>query len=115
MQELLAMPDPPTAVFTANDMTAIGALHAAQKMGYIVGEDVSIVGMDDIAFAELTTPALTTLRLSRPEMAQAFFDALDNFGSQTENSGQQYKVTSNLVIRDSTGPMKTRKRQRAKP
>jgi DNA-binding LacI/PurR family transcriptional regulator len=113
IQELLVLNDPPTAVFTANDMTAIGALHAAQKMGYKVGEDISIIGLDDIAFAEMTTPALTTLRLSRPQMARAFFDALDYFGSRPSSIGQQYTVKTSLVIRDSTGPAKVKKNQRS--
>lgn len=106
--ELLALTDPPAAVFCANDMTEIGALHGAQKLGNIFGKDVSIVGLDDIAFAEITPPAPTTLRLSRSQIAQAFLDALDHFGPRTLKSGKQYKAATSLVIRDSTGPMRTR-------
>ncbi len=112
VQELLALSDPPTAILGANDMTAIGALHAAQRMGYRIGQDISIIGLDDIAFAEIIVPALTTLHLSRPRMARAFFDALDHFGEGVATEGQQYTITTRLVIRDSTGPVKAKKTRR---
>jgi DNA-binding LacI/PurR family transcriptional regulator len=112
VQELLALSDPPTAILAGNDMTAIGALHAAQRMGFHIGRDISIVGLDDIAFAEIIVPALTTLHLSRPQMARSFFDALDYFEPHVGAVGQQYTVTTSLVIRDSTGPVKVRKVRR---
>lgn len=62
MRVLLAQPEPPTAVFAAADMMAIGALRAAQAAGLRVPEDVSIVGFDDIEIAPLVDPPLTTIR-----------------------------------------------------
>lgn len=61
MCRLLDMPQPPTAVFAANDILAIGALKAAQAMQRHVPDDVSIIGMDDIYAAVMTSPALTTI------------------------------------------------------
>lgn len=61
MQRLLMLSAPPTAVFAANDVLAIGALKAAQSMHWTVPDDVSIVGMDDIYAAAMTSPALTTI------------------------------------------------------
>lgn len=60
--QLLALPHPPTAVFAANDILAIGALQAAQALGCRVPEELSIFGMDDIYAAATTSPPLTTVR-----------------------------------------------------
>jgi LacI family transcriptional regulator len=62
MRALLALPEPPTAVFAAADMMAIGAMRAVQAAGLRVPEDVSIVGFDDIEIAPLVDPPLTTIR-----------------------------------------------------
>lgn len=62
MRRLLAAPEPPTAVFAASDMMAIGALRALHEAGARVPDDVAVVGFDDIALAAHTQPPLTTLR-----------------------------------------------------
>jgi DNA-binding LacI/PurR family transcriptional regulator len=61
MQELLALPDPPTAVFAANDLLAIDALLFAIDAGLSVPDDVAIVGFDDIPEATIVRPRLTTI------------------------------------------------------
>jgi LacI family transcriptional regulator len=58
---LLVMKPRPTAIFASNDMLAIGALAAARALKLRCPDDVSIVGFDDLDFAELTEPALTTV------------------------------------------------------
>jgi LacI family transcriptional regulator len=77
MKELLALHEWPTAVLTANDLTAIGALKAVRNYGYSVPRDVSIVGFDDIEMSSIVEPTLTTLRLPRQELAQVFYAALE--------------------------------------
>ncbi len=57
-------------------MTAIGVLRAAYMGGLRVPQDLSVIGLDDIDFAEFTFPPLTTIRLSRADLARAAFDAL---------------------------------------
>ena len=57
-------------------MTAIGVLRAAYMDGLRVPEDLSVIGLDDIDFAEFTLPPLTTIRLSRADLAHAAFEAL---------------------------------------
>ena len=59
---LLALPDPPTAIFAFNDDTAIGAIQAARARGLRVPDDLSVVGFDDVEHATVVTPALTTVR-----------------------------------------------------
>jgi LacI family transcriptional regulator, galactose operon repressor len=61
MRRLLTLADPPTAVFCANDLMALGALDAARELGVAVPRDVAIAGFDDIEAAALSVPALTTV------------------------------------------------------
>lgn len=68
MKQLLTLPDKPTAVFAANDMMAIGAILAIKEMGLLVPENISVVGYDDITFAPMVFPQLTTIRQPLFEM-----------------------------------------------
>lgn len=61
VRRLLALPDPPTAIFAANDLSAIRAIEVARDLGLTVPEDLSVVGFDDIPEAARTTPPLTTI------------------------------------------------------
>ncbi len=94
----------PTAVVCSNDMTAIGVLRAAYMQGLRVPHDLSVVGLDDIAFAEYTLPPLTTIRLSRTDLARAAFNALCNQLENADNARLQreFLVSTSLVVRDST-------------
>lgn len=107
MTELLSLKDRPTAVLTANDLTAIGAVRAARDMGCSIPEDVSVIGFDDIELSDVIHPPLTTLRLSRREMAHTFFKALEHLKAHPQEMGEQYSVKTTLVIRQSTGPAKS--------
>lgn len=94
----------PTAVVCSNDMTAIGVLRAAYMKNLRVPQDLSVIGLDDIDFAEFTLPPLTTIRLSRADLARAAFDALS---AQLEDSGnprlqREFLVSTSLVVRGST-------------
>lgn len=61
-QALLSLPEPPDAIFAANDLSAIGAIQALQRAGRSVPADVAVVGFDDIPAATIVNPALTTIR-----------------------------------------------------
>jgi len=102
-ERLRALASQPTAVLCSNDMTAIGVLRAAYMGGLRVPEDLSVIGLDDIDFAEFTLPPLTTIRLSRADLARAAFDALR---AQTDGSvkiQREFLVSTSLVVRGSTG------------
>ena len=96
----------PTAVICSNDMTAIGVLRAAYLQGLRVPQDLSVIGLDDIDFAEFTLPPLTTIRLSRTDLARAAFDALRQHAENAGKSGLQreFLVSTSLVVRGSTAP-----------
>ena len=104
MAELLELTDRPTAILTANDLTAIGALRVIHKHGLSVPGDFSIVGFDDIDLSDVVYPPLTTLRLPRHELAEMVVGALDSFAENPHGVGKQYSIKTSLVVRSSTGP-----------
>jgi len=108
MTELLALSARPTAVIAANDLTAIGALRVIHNRGLSTPHDFSIIGFDDIELSDIVFPPLTTLRLSRHELAKTFVTALEALGNSPHRNGTQYKVETSLVTRNSTGPVKAR-------
>ncbi len=86
--ELMARPEPPTAVLCGNDVLAAGALRAAGAAGLSVPGDVSITGFDDIELAEIVTPPLTTVHVPHREMgrrAARFLVSLCNGSAATES------------------------------
>jgi LacI family transcriptional regulator len=101
--KLLAV-NPPTAIVSGNDLTAIGVLHCAYDLGLRVPQDLSVVGFDDILFAEYTQPALTTVAVPRAEIGRTAFEALWTMLSDPELKGREYRVGTNLVTRQSTAP-----------
>lgn len=103
-ERLQALQNRPTAVMCSNDMTAIGVLRAAYMAGLRVPQDLSVVGLDDIDFDEFTLPPLTTIRLSRIDLARAAFEALRQqaeaaAGAKVE---REFQVSTSLVVRGST-------------
>jgi DNA-binding LacI/PurR family transcriptional regulator len=101
---LQALATRPTAILCSNDMTAIGVLRAAYHKGLRVPQDLSVVGLDDIDFAEFTLPPLTTIRLSRGDLARAAFEALRQQAEEASNPRMQreFLVSTSLVLRGST-------------
>ena len=101
-QELLALADRPTAIFTANDIMALGAMYAIQKAGLDVPGDVAIVGYDDRDFAAWIRPALTTVRMPSYEMGQAAARLLLEQINKAELEDAT-QVTGKLIVRESCG------------
>jgi LacI family transcriptional regulator len=96
----------PTAVIAANDLTAIGAISQFEAAGLKVPEDISIIGFDDISFAALTKPALTTVNLPRNELGRRAVDLLLKIIDSPREEGSEIQISTNLVIRQSTAPAK---------
>jgi DNA-binding LacI/PurR family transcriptional regulator len=105
-RQMLSQPKPPTAVLTSNDLTAIGTLYAITSSGLRVPEDISVIGFDDIEMSQFTHPPLTTVRLSRQELGKRAFDALYQAVEDLEADGQEIKVSTELLLRGSTGPVR---------
>jgi DNA-binding LacI/PurR family transcriptional regulator len=104
-EKLQALDSRPTAIVCSNDLTAIGVLRAAYAAQLRLPEDLSVVGLDDIAFCEYTLPPLTTIRLSRTDLARAAFDALRAQAEDPTNPNLQreFLVSTSLEVRGSTG------------
>jgi len=102
MRNLLHLPEPPTAVITSNDLTAIGALGTIHDAGLEVPRDISLIGYDDISFARLTQPPLTTIILSRSQLAITAFAALDKLIRKDTSTPVDYSISTHLVMRSST-------------
>jgi LacI family transcriptional regulator len=102
--ELVGLSNPPTAVLCSNDMTAIGVLREAYDCGLAIPQDLSVVGFDDIRFAQFTTPPLTTVQMSQTELAKLAFKALiDEVEKKSGVSAQsEHLLTTSLVLRRST-------------
>lgn len=99
---LLAMDEPPTAVFAASDSIAMGVIRVAKHRGLRIPEDLSVVGFDDTYGAMWTEPALTTVRQPLRQMGRvAARTALELAGGKRPDSHHVQLATS-LVVREST-------------
>jgi LacI family transcriptional regulator len=101
---LLALAEPPTAIFAAADMMAIGAVLAAAELGLSVPKDVSIVGFDDIQLAPHLNPPLTTLRQDKLGLGAAAGEALIARIAGDSDRSPLRTLPVELVVRGSTGP-----------
>lgn len=103
-RDLLRLPDPPTAIFAGNDLQALGVLHAAQAMGLEVPRDLSVVGFDDLAIAELASPRLSTVHQPLREMAEQATRILLRLLDDVAPEVTRIELATSLVVRDSTAP-----------
>jgi LacI family transcriptional regulator len=103
MESMLALPEPPTAVFAAADMMAVGAIRAVQAAGLTVPEDMAVVGFDDIRLAELVSPPLTTVRQDMVGIGLAAGRALVEQIENPDVTPPVLTLPVELVVRASCG------------
>ncbi len=101
-QELLSLADRPTAIFAANDISAIAAMETAREMGLDVPADVSIVGFDDIPEASATTPPLTTVHQPIKRMGAAGIEMLVRLIEGRAVESAHVRLPTSLVVRGTT-------------
>jgi LacI family transcriptional regulator len=102
MRRMLEDPEPPSAVFAANDIQAIGAISMCRDVGVQVPHDVSIIGFDDLPIAEFSAPKLTTVRVPGSAMGRlAARRLLQLIDGETIAGSDVLPVE--LVVRESTG------------
>ena len=92
----------PTAILCSNDVTAMSATRALFKAGLRVPADVSVVGADDIPFAALTQPPLTTVRMPRERLGSLAFELLQELLGRKTGRGKAVVLETELVIRESS-------------
>jgi DNA-binding LacI/PurR family transcriptional regulator len=103
MNALLDRPDPPDAVFCFNDLLAIGALRALHERDRRVPDDVAVIGFDGIEEADFATPALSTIRPDKGEIARLTLALLDRrITAGAGASPQEAYAGFDLLIREST-------------
>jgi DNA-binding LacI/PurR family transcriptional regulator len=102
-RKLLSRPEPPTAIVFDSDLLAVTGLGVAQRMGFAVPDDVSIIGWDDSLISQVVHPPLTAITRDITGFgrvaAQRLIAAIDG-----EATADVETLRGELTIRDSTGP-----------
>jgi LacI family transcriptional regulator len=112
-KEILAAELGSTAVVVANDMMALGAMQEFRVAGLVIPRDISVVGFDDISFAALSEPPLTTVCSPRAEIGKKAIEALMATIKQSGSSGEEVRVRTFLVTRETTAAPSTETRTRS--
>jgi len=103
--ELLRMPDPPTAIVAANNKMTLGALLAVREAGVRIPDEVSVVGFDDMEWAPLADPPLTTLAQPAYEMGvEAIELLLGRIEDGPAEEPERILLKPRLIVRESTAP-----------
>lgn len=102
-RRLMALDEPPTAIFASSDDTALGALRALREAGLSVPRDVSLVGFDDLPIAPWIDPALTTVRQPLAEMGATAVDLVHRARTASGHT-LRTELATTLVERSSTAP-----------
>lgn len=100
--ELMALEEPPDAIFCANDLMAMGCIEALKELGRKIPEDVAVVGFDDREIARFLHPPLTTLVLPQYEMGQTAAELLLDSAGGLDAPTTRIKVECELIVRGST-------------
>lgn len=77
-KELLALPEPPTAILSMNDVMVVGVLEAASEAGVKVPADLSVIGFDNREFSDYLTPRITTMDIPLHEMGYRAMEVLND-------------------------------------
>jgi LacI family transcriptional regulator len=102
-RQLLTLDNRPTAVFAANDLSAMQTMHVARMLGLDVPGDVSVVGFDNIPETALIEPPLTTIDQSIQEMGRRAVELLIDVIEGATGPVRQVTLPTRLVVRQSTG------------
>ena len=104
VKELLNRKKPFTALFSYNDISAIGAIRAISERDLKIPADISVVGFDDIPWAAFHTPSLTTVRQPLGKMGQIAAETVVRMIEGDREQPSQIAIEPTLVVRVSSGP-----------
>lgn len=106
MRRLLALRRRPDAVFSANDMMAVGAMSAIRDAGVRVPDDIALVGFDNVPITTLMQPTLTTMAMPLREFGESAARLLEQqLALRAEHSPVRMAFSAELVIRESSPPI----------
>ncbi|WP_201005121.1 LacI family DNA-binding transcriptional regulator [Paenibacillus glycanilyticus] len=91
-----------TALFATNDMLAMGAMKFLLEQSVRIPEQVSVVGFDDVDFAEMFSPSLTTVKVDTGDMGTQSVRLLDQLIRQEQNVAHPNQLVPRLIVRQST-------------
>lgn len=103
MKQLLALADPPHAVFAGNDAVAVGVYQALYQAELMVPQDMAVIGYDDIELAKYLAPPLSTIHQPKDSLGELAIDALINRLQNPKRDAQVLVLTPELVERGSVG------------
>jgi len=96
----------PTAVMAINDLTAVGVIKGLTSAGCRIPQDISVTGFDRTRLAEYSIPSLTTVDIHRDLLGGMAADALHELCSSKIPQGREYEILAELVVGQSSGPVK---------
>lgn len=103
MEELLTLPEPPTAIVCVNDLTALGVLRSLRNHRISVPEEVAVIGYDDVEFAAMLATPLTSVRQPKYQLGRAAADLLLREDTEgVDHRHQQILFQPDLIVRAST-------------
>lgn len=103
-EHLLSLADPPTGLFAASDILAIGAMQAIHARGMKMPQDISLVGFDDIEFSAYMNPPLSSVRVNAQELGRLAAEIAVEMASKPTKTVRQYCLDTDLIIRGTSGP-----------
>ncbi|MEZ5477923.1 MAG: LacI family DNA-binding transcriptional regulator [Thiolinea sp.] len=92
-----------TAVVCFSDLMAYGVLSKARELGFTVGQDLAVVGFDDLADSRLTYPALSTVRVEVASLAQTAVELLQTYIREPQTPVERRIIPATLIPRESCG------------
>jgi len=101
---LLRAPHRPTAIFAGSDVSAMGVLEAARRLGISVPDDLSVVGFDDTILARTATPPLTTVHQPIADIGRTAVSTLLRVSAGEPQATKRVELSTHLVVRASTAP-----------
>lgn len=101
-KRLYSLKEPPTAIFTSNNLMTLGCLKALTEIDWVLGEQVGLIGFDDLDFAEFVNPPLTVVSRPMRQLGEAAFDLLyAQMTNQGDRVKRHYVLSPELKIRQS--------------
>lgn len=101
LKELMSLKEKPTAIFYFGDIMAIGALSSANKLGFKVPDDISILGYDDIEMTKYTIPPLTTIAQEKYELGKKSVERIIDKLNTDKKENKRIIIKPELIIRES--------------
>lgn len=109
VETILSAPDRPTAIFCVNDFLALGLMRGLSLRGVNIPDDIALIGYDDVVFAGMLSPALTSIRQPKYQLGRAAAELLlHEIGEAEKHQHTQIVYQPELIARNSTMPPPTK-------